>query len=234
MLQKIDKNEMFVSDQGWLESRFHFSFAEYRDYDNMNFGVLRVLNDDIVHPMSGFGMHPHRDMEIISYVVDGEITHKDSMGNERTLKRGDVQYMSAGEGVYHSEYNNHKTDDLRLLQIWIMPPRKGLESIYGDVSYKAQERKNRLLHVVSSKDGDAKVKIHQDVNFYVCELDVLKTIDFSIDDDRQIYYVQIEGSAEVNGLHVEGSDAMKIADEKTLNIKAQTNCHFLFIEMKKE
>lgn len=232
MLKKIDKDKMFVSDQGWLQSRFHFSFAEYRDYDNMNFGVLRVLNDDIVHPQSGFGMHPHRDMEIISYVVDGEITHKDSMGNEKTLKRGEVQYMSAGEGVYHSEYNNHKTDDLRLLQIWIMPPRKGLPTIYGDVSYKEDERKNRLLHIVSDEEGDAKVKLHQDANIYVSELDAGKEIRFAIGNGRQIYFVQIEGESELNGLHVNRSDAVKITDEKSLHVKAVSDSHFLFIEMK--
>ena len=126
MVKKIEKERMFLSNQGWLESRFHFSFAEYRDFNNMHFGALRVLNDDIVHPQSGFGMHPHNDMEILSYIVDGEITHKDSMGNERTLHRGEVQYMSAGTGVMHSEYNNHKSKDLRLLHIWILPPHKGL------------------------------------------------------------------------------------------------------------
>ena len=238
MIEKIKKESMFLSNQGWLESRFHFSFAEYRDYDNMHFGALRVLNDDIVHPMSGFDMHPHNDMEIISYIVDGEITHKDSMGNERTLKRGEVQYMSAGTGVMHSEYNNHKNEDLRLLQIWILPPQKGLKPHYGDVSYKEEERKNRLLHVASNKDDDAKVKLYQDVNIYVCELDENKELDFDINENRQIYYVQIEGEADVNGLHVNAKDAVKIKDEKGLHakysvsIRALTPAHFLFIEMK--
>ncbi len=238
MIQKIEKEGMFLSNQGWLESRFHFSFAEYRDYDNMHFGVLRVLNDDIVHPMGGFGMHPHENMEIISYIVDGEITHKDSMGNERTLKRGDVQYMSAGTGLMHSEYNNHPSEDLRLLQIWILPPQKGMKPIYGDISFDADERKNKLLHVISNEIGEGKVKIHQDANIYVCELDFGKEIDFKIDENRQIYYVQIEGNAEINGLHPQGTlhvgegDAVKIKDEKRLHVKASSDMHFLFIEMK--
>ena len=232
MVKKIEKERMFLSNQGWLESRFHFSFAEYHDFNNMHFGALRVLNDDIVHPQSGFGMHPHSDMEILSYIVDGEITHKDSMGNERTLHRGEVQYMSAGTGVMHSEFNNHKSQDLRLLQIWILPPHKGLEPHYGDVSYKEEERKNRLLHVASNKDDDAKVKLYQDVNIYVSELDSGKEIDFEMDVLRQIYYVQIEGEAEVNSLHVSAGDAVKIQDEKGLHVKAVTNIHFLFIEMK--
>ncbi|WP_345993729.1 pirin family protein [Sulfurimonas sp. HSL-1716] len=238
MLEKIEKDKMFVSNQGWLRSRFHFSFAEYRDYDNMKFGVLRVLNDDIVHPQSGFPMHPHRDMEIISYIVEGEMTHKDSMGNEKTLHRGDVQYMSAGEGIYHSEYNNHKTDDLRLLQIWILPPRKGLSKIYDDASFGYEERKNRLLHIVSDEEGDAKVKIHQNVNIYVCELDAGRNILHSIKENRQLYFVQIEGTADVNGLHPQGTlhvdsgDAIKITQESRLHISALSDAHFLFIEMK--
>ena len=114
-LKKLPKENMYTSNLGWLESRFHFSFADYHNAKNMNFGVLRVLNDDIIHPKGGFPTHPHRNMEIISYIVDGEITHEDSMGNSETLKRGEVQNMSAGTGVRHSEFNVSKENDLRLL-----------------------------------------------------------------------------------------------------------------------
>ncbi|MCX6075865.1 MAG: pirin family protein [Campylobacterales bacterium] len=233
MLKKISKDAMHLSNQGWLESRFHFSFAEYHNPQNMHFGVLRVLNDDIVHTNSGFGMHPHRDMEIISYIVNGEITHKDSMDNERTLKRGEVQYMSAGRGVLHSEYNHSKEKDLRLLQIWILPPQKGLEPMYGEELYTESERQNRLLNIVSSKDGNAKVKIHQDVNIYVCELEAGKSVEYSLQEQRQIYFVQIEGTSEINGTLVNDSDAMEITDENSLSIRALKKSHFLFIEMKK-
>jgi quercetin 2,3-dioxygenase len=232
MVEIISKESLYRSNQGWLESLFHFSFAEYRDYNNIHFGMLRVLNDDIIHPQSGFGMHPHSDMEILSYIVDGEITHKDSMGNERTLKSGEVQYMSAGTGVMHSEYNNHKVDDLRLLQIWILPPQKGLKPHYGDVTYEKKDRHNKLLHIASNKEQDeAKVKFYQDVNIYVCELDVGKEIECSIEKNRQIYYVQIEGEAFINGYEAKQSDAAKVVDENVLHIKAKTNSHFLFIEM---
>ena len=232
MVKKIEKERMFLSNQGWLESRFHFSFAEYHDFNNMHFGALRVLNDDIVHPQSGFGMHPHNDMEILSYIVDGEITHKDSMGNERTLHRGEVQYMSAGTGVMHSEYNNHKSKDLRLLQIWILPPHKGLSPTYGDVSYKEEERKNRLLHVASNKEDDAKVKLYQDVNIYISELDAEKSLEYILGQNRQIYFVQIEGTSTINEVQLDDGDAMEIVGESNLHIKAVTNSHFLFIEMK--
>lgn len=195
-------------------------------------GVLRVLNDDIVHPMSGFDTHPHSNMEIISYVVNGEITHKDSMGNSETLKRGEVQYLSAGDGIYHSEHNFHKSEDLRLLQIWIIPPFAGLPRLYGSHQYKEEERQNRLLNIVSSQKGDSKIKIYQDINIFVSELD--KELDFKIQKDRQVYFVQIEGSSNINGTLLENGDAMEIVDEDILTIKPITKSHILFIEMQKK
>lgn len=224
---------MYVSNLGWLESRFHFSFAEYRDFNNINFGALRVLNDDIIHPHSGFDMHPHNDMEIISYIVHGEITHKDSMGNAETLKKGEVQYMSAGTGVMHSEHNN-SNDDLRLLQIWILPPKKGVQPLYGSFSYPWEERHNTFLNIVSSQNGKAPIKIYQDVNIYVSEMDEHKNLNFDINPNRQIYFVQIEGKATVNEVILEEGDALKITKENLLNIDTISNSHFLFIEMAQE
>jgi quercetin 2,3-dioxygenase len=233
MLKKLPKENMGTSNLGWLESRFHFSFADYRNPNNMNFGVLRVLNDDIVHANSGFDTHPHANMEIISYVVKGEITHKDSMGNSETLKRGEVQYLSAGDGIYHSEHNVHKTNDLRLLQIWIVPPKAGLPRLYGSKRYEEKDRKNKFLNIVSSQDGNADIKIYQDVNIYVSELEENKTLDFKIEKNRQVYFVQIEGNSSVNEITLNDGDAMEIFDIEKIDIKALENSHFLFIEMKK-
>lgn len=233
MLKKLPKESMGTSNLGWLESRFHFSFAEYRNPNNMNFGVLRVLNDDIVHANSGFDMHPHSNMEIISYVVKGEITHKDSMGNSETLKRGEVQYLSAGDGIYHSEHNLHKSDDLRLLQIWIIPPKTGLPRLYGSKRFEENERKNRLLNIVSSQNGNADIKIYQDVNIYVSELEIDKSLEFEIKENRQVYFVQIEGSSKINEIILNAGDAMEIMDIEKIEIKALGNSHFLFIEMAK-
>ena len=233
MLKKLPKENMGTSNLGWLESRFHFSFAEYRNPNNMNFGVLRVLNDDIVHANSGFDTHPHANMEIISYVVKGEITHKDSMGNSETLKRGEVQYLSAGDGIYHSEHNVHKTEDLRLLQIWIVPPKAGLPRLYGSKRFEEIDRKNRLLNIVSRQNGTADIKIYQDINIYVSELETNKTLDFKIEKNRQVYFVQIEGSSSVNEITLNDGDAMKILDIEEIKIKALENSHFLFIEMAK-
>ena len=234
MLKKLPKENMGTSNLGWLESRFHFSFAEYRNPKNINFGVLRVLNDDIVHPQSGFDMHPHENMEIISYVVDGEITHKDSMGNQETLKKGEVQYLSAGDGIFHSEHNLHRSKDLRLLQIWVYPPKRGLPRLYGSHKFTKEERENKLLNIVSSQDGNAKIKIYQDVQFYVSELEKDKSIKFDITENRQVYFVLIEGIALINGIELNHGDAMEITKERNLEIKATENSHFLFIEMKEQ
>ena len=233
MLKKLPKENMGTSNLGWLESRFHFSFAEYRNPNNMNFGVLRVLNDDIVHPESGFNTHHHANMEIISYVVNGEITHKDSMENSETLKRGEVQYLSAGDGIYHSEHNLHKSEDLRLLQIWIIPLKSGLSRLYGSKQYEEKDKKNKFLNIVSSTDGNADIKIYQDINIYVSELEIDKSLEFEIKENRQVYFVQIEGISSINGLILENGDAMEIVDEKRIEIKALENSHFLFIEMAK-
>lgn len=234
MLKKLKKENMGTSNLGWLESQFHFSFAEYRNPENVNFGVLRVLNDDIVHPQSGFDTHPHKDMEIVSYIIDGEITHKDSMGNKETLKRGEVQYLSAGDGIYHSEYNLHESKDLRLLQIWIIPPKKGLPKLYGSHQFKKEYRRNRLLNIVSSKEGNAPVKIYQDVNFYVSELEKSENLNFQINNKRQIYFVQIEGKSKINDIELNSGDALEITKEKKIDIEAISTSHFLFIEMKEE
>lgn len=234
MLKKLPKENMGTSNLGWLESRFHFSFAEYRNPENINFGVLRVLNDDIVHPQSGFDMHPHENMEIISYVVDGEITHKDSMGNQETLKKGEVQYLSAGDGIFHSEHNLHRSKDLRLLQIWVYPPKRGLPRLYSSHKFTKEERENKLLNTVSSQDGNAKIKIYQDVQFYVSELEKNKSIKFDITENKQVYFVLIEGIALINGIELNHGDAMEITKESDLEIKATENSYFLFIEMKEE
>ncbi|MGP2656755.1 pirin family protein [Malaciobacter sp. WC5094] len=234
MLKKLPKENMGTSNLGWLESRFHFSFAEYRNPENVNFGVLRVLNDDIVHPKSGFDTHPHENMEIISYIVDGEITHKDSMGNQETLKRGEVQYLSAGNGIFHSEHNIHETKDLRLLQIWIYPPQRSLPRLYGSQKFIKEQRENKLLNIVSSQKGNAPIKIYQDVEIYVSELKKDKTIDYKIGEGKQVYFTLIEGTAFINGIELNDGDAMEITKERKLEIKAIENAHFLFIEMEEQ
>lgn len=232
MLRKLDHRNMGKSNLGWLKSIFHFSFAEYFNIDNMNFGVLRVINDDLIEGNTGFDLHPHKDMEIVSYVVDGELTHGDTMGNRNTISRGHVQYMSAGTGVYHSEHNLGDST-ARLLQIWVIPDKKGYKPAYGDYRFNWDDRKNKWLNIVSSKDGDAAIKINQDANFYVVELDEGKEIDFQVGSNRQAYLVQIEGNSTINNLELNERDALEIIEEDIL-IKADKKSHILVIEMKKQ
>ena len=213
MLRKIDHNNMGKSNLGWLQSIFHFSFADYYNPDNINFGVLRVINDDLIAPGTGFDPHPHRDMEIISYVVDGEFTHADSMGNQRTVKRGHVQYMSAGTGVVHSEHNR-AANPLRMLQIWIFPDQQGYAPNYGDFLFDWDDRQNQWLHMVSSKEGNAPVKVNQDVNFYSLELEKDDEISFPVKEGRQAYLVQIEGNSNINDISLAARDGLEIVEEE--------------------
>ena len=229
MIRRLPVEKMGVSDLGWLKSKFHFSFAEYYNEDNINFGVLRVINDDIIAGGGGFPSHPHRDMEIISYMVDGKLTHKDSMGNESSIARGEVQYMSAGTGVMHSEYNK-ESEEARLLQIWILPDKRNHTPNYGEYKFKWEEREDKFLHMVSSKEGDAPIKINQDVNFYVIELSKDKEEKFEIKSGRQAYMVQIEGSSAVNGIELKTRDGLESIGE-SLEIKALEKSHILIIEM---
>jgi len=231
MIRKIDSENMGESNLGWLNSKFHFSFAEYFNINNMNFGALRVINDDLIARKTGFDPHPHRDMEIISYVINGELSHADNMGNERTVYRGQVQYMSAGTGVVHSEHN-YGDETLRILQIWVIPDKKNYTPAYGDYNYKWEDRVNKWLNIVSSKDGDSQVKINQDANFYVTELEEGKELEFKVGTGRQAYLVQIEGKSDINGISLNDKDAMEIVEED-ITIKAKTKSHVLVIELSK-
>ena len=232
MLRKIDNKNMGRSNLGWLRSVFHFSFAEYYNPDNINFGVLRVINDDLIEAGTGFDTHPHQNMEIISYVVDGELTHGDSMGNKNTIGRGTVQYMSAGTGVYHSEHNlGNKL--ARLLQIWIFPDKQGYKPNYGDFEFNWADRKNKWLHMVSSKEGNAPIKVNQNINIFSLELDKGNEISFPVQKGRQAYLVQIEGNSSINHLELVDRDALEIVEEDIL-INANETSHILILEMNKQ
>ncbi|WP_315066605.1 pirin family protein [uncultured Clostridium sp.] len=232
MLRKVDSKNMGSSNLGWLRSKFHFSFAEYYNPFNIRFGTLRVINDDLIEPDTGFDTHPHKDMEIITYVINDDLTHEDSMGNKNTITRGHVQYMSAGTGVYHSEFN-YGEERLRLLQIWILPDKSGHNPDYGDYRFKWNDRENKWLHMVSSKEGDAPIKINQNTNIYSLELEKEKEIKFLLDEGRQAYLVQIEGASKINNIELNAQDGLEIVEEDIL-IKAKENSHILVLEMRKE
>lgn len=229
MVEVYRKETLGQADYGWLKPRYHFSFASYYNPSKVRVGTLRVLNDDQILPHNGFDTHPHDNMEIITYVIDGKLTHKDSMGNERKVSRGDVQYMSAGTGVTHSEYNN-EDDILRLLQIWVFPDKKGYEPNYGDMLFKKEDRHNKLLHIVSDTNKGGKVEIHQDVNIFVTELDEGKELDFEIGDYSDIYVVNIEGKTNINGKELKLGDALRT--DQDLKIKSIDGSHLLFLQIK--
>jgi redox-sensitive bicupin YhaK (pirin superfamily) len=231
MLRKIDHKNMGGSNLGWLRSLFHFSFAEYYNPDNIDFGILRVINDDLIEAGTGFDTHPHKDMEIISYVVQGDLTHGDSMGNNGTIQRGHVQYMSAGTGVRHSEHNLGR-DMLRILQIWVYPDKKGYTPQYGDFRFNWENRKSKWFHMVSGATGEAPVRINQDVNFYSLELEEGEEIGFRVDNGRQAYIVQIEGESTINNIELKERDAAEVVEED-LTFSAKTTSHYLLIEMKR-
>ncbi len=231
MIKKIESQNMGSSNLGWLKSKFHFSFADYYNPANLNFGVLRVINDDLIEPGTGFDTHPHKDMEIITYVINGELTHADSMGNKNTITRGHVQYMSAGTGVFHSEHNMG-SDILRLLQIWIYPDQRDYDPNYGDYRFDWEDRKDKWLAMVSDKSGDAPIKVNQDINIYSLELEEGKEIEFPIKEGRQGYLVQIEGSSMINHIELNDQDAMEIVSEDIL-IKSIKTSHILILEMNK-
>lgn len=231
MLRYIDHNNMGKGANAWIKSHFHFSFADYFDPTNIRFGVLKALNDDIIQPHNGFGLHPHSNMEIVTYIVDGELTHTDSAGYESKLTRGQLQYMSAGTGIAHSEQNNSDMP-LRLLQVWILPDKEGYKPHYADYTFEWAERENKWLHLVSSFDNERRANAHQDVNIWVTELQKDKELDFKLGQGRQAYLVLIEGAALINGISLSAKDALE-ASEEHLTIKAKETAHILLIEMSK-
>ena len=230
MLKYIDSRKMGRGRHGWLDSHFHFSFAEYYNPENMRFGVLRVLNDDSVLPGTGFDTHRHKNMEIISYVIDGELTHSDSMNNKRVLKRGEVQYMSAGTGVSHSEHNlGHRP--LRFLQIWISPDKDNYAPSYGDRQFPFEARIDKWLPIASGdKASNAPINIHADINAYAIEISDGNTANFSVKPSRQAYLVLIEGEAVIEEIRLSERDALEIT-EQDITIKAVKKAHILVIEM---
>ena len=234
------------TNANWLKSRFHFSFAEYNNPRNSDFGVLRVMNDDLVQPHRGFGSHPHRNMEIITYIVNGELTHEDSMGNGESLGRGSIQFMTAGTGVVHSEFN-HGDKPLRFIQTWIVPRKSGLKPNYGsyNASKDCDSKKNSVQYLASDTDDvetDTPVKVNQDLNCKAGELEMGKSITVDLPPKRQAYLLCVEGKLEVNGQLMDKHDGMEIVGvnkPSTLEIKAagveETEngevAHFLMFDM---
>ena len=219
------------ANHGWLDSYHTFSFADYQDPDYMGFRKLRVINEDRVEPGKGFGTHGHRDMEIITCVLDGRIEHKDSMGNGSIINPGDVQRMSAGTGVTHSEFNPSKKEPLHFLQIWILPEKTGLKPSYEQRSFNREDKLNKLCLVASNDTQNGAVKIHQDVSLFISLLDKDKKVEHHLKEGRHAWLQIAGGSITMNDVSLSVGDGAAISEEKRLTIIAKTPSEILLFDL---
>jgi redox-sensitive bicupin YhaK (pirin superfamily) len=220
------------ANHGWLQSYHTFSFANYYNPERMNFGVLRVLNDDTVQAGMGFGTHPHRDMEIISIPLEGDLEHKDSMGNTTVIKHGDVQVMSAGTGVQHSEYNKNPDQPVKFLQIWVMPKAKNVTPRYDQLTLNPADRHNRLQQILSPNADDAGVWIHQDAWFYLGDFDAAKTATYTLNKTGNgVYFFLLSGKIQVGNQTLETRDGFGVWEAESLEITALAKSEVLVMEL---
>lgn len=214
----VPAGERAHADAGWLDTYYSFSFADYHDPQNVHWGALRVFNDDTIAAGEGFPMHPHRDMEIVTYVLSGQLAHRDSMGNAGVVGPGGVQFMSAGTGVRHSEYNNRRDEPLHLVQMWILPGRLGTTPSYGEMAFEPSARRNRWLNVVSGEPKvDAPIRITQTATFKVAQLDA-GSVKHDFAPERYGFLFLASGGATVNGASLKAGDAVKCYDVASLEI----------------
>ena len=223
--------ERGAAEHGWLKSFHSFSFAEYYDPQHMGFGPLRVINDDWIAPAMGFGTHPHKDMEIITYVLEGAIAHKDSMNNGSTIRPGNVQYMSAGTGVRHSEFNPSSKEHTRLLQIWIQPNMLGGEPLYEEKEFDRIEKDGKLRVVVSGDGADGSIKIRQDARLLIGLFDGEQKQELRLQAGRLTYVHLARGELTVNGGVLKEGDAMKLQDEQSLQLSAGKQAEVLVFDL---
>jgi hypothetical protein len=224
-------HERGYADHGWLKSYHTFSFADYFDPRHVEFGALRVINEDRVEAGAGFGTHGHRDMEIISYVLEGELAHKDSMGNGSVIRPGDVQRMSAGSGVRHSEFNNSSAEQVHFLQIWIQPDRPGLEPSYEETHFSAEEKRGRLRLIASADGADGSVTIHQDARLYAGLFDGGERATLTVPDNRRIYVHVARGTITANGEVLATGDALKLTDASALELSDGAGAEVLIFDL---
>ncbi len=226
------ENERGVAEHGWLHSRFSFSFAEYYNPRKMGFGLLRVLNDDIIEAGEGFGTHPHNNMEIITIMLHGELEHKDSSGSGSVIRPGEIQVMSAGTGILHSEFNHSKSDLVNLLQVWIIPKERNIKPRYDQKVFPLSESKNSLIKIVSGKESQESLYIHQDAAISYGKLDEGKThkYEFTFKGNGAYLFV-INGKIEVDGDIINPRDAAGISEVDDFEVTAMSDSEFVIIEV---
>lgn len=232
LIQIFPATSRFSVKNAWLESNFSFSFGDYYDESNIRFGPLRVLNDDTIQPGKGFGIHPHREVEIVSIVLKGQLKHEDSLGNSGILQFGNVQRMSAGTGLLHSEMNPSMEEEANFLQLWFFSDQKKSTPSYEDMTYDVDAMHNVLLPIVSSTATEGIAKIHSDVTLYLSKLDAGKELFFQQEQGRKMYVFVIEGELVLNHEFVVGpKDSARITDVDELTIKSKKETFFLFMDL---
>jgi redox-sensitive bicupin YhaK (pirin superfamily) len=222
------------ADHGWLRSQHSFSFAEYFDPEHVEFGALRVINEDRVAPGMGFGTHGHRDMEIVSYVLEGALQHRDSMGNGSVMRPGDVQRMSAGTGVMHSEFNASQTEPVHFLQIWLQPAQRGTAPGYEQKHFTAAQKRGRLCLLASPDGALDSLRIQQDARLYAGLFDGTEQASLPLDATRMAYVHVVRGNVEVNGVALSGGDALKLRDVDAVAIRLGQDAEVLVFDLIKE
>ena len=224
-------NDRGHADHGWLDSRFTFSFSDYNDPQHVQFRTLRVMNDDRIAGGGGFPTHPHRDMEIVTYVLEGALAHKDSMGNGSVIKPGDVQYMSAGTGVAHSEFNASDSETAHLYQIWMFPDRQGYKPAYDQKHFTDADKRGKLRLVVSPDGRDGSVQIRQDNELYATVLAPGESVEHTLKPDRHAYVQVARGSVTLNGEPLEAGDGAAISAEKSLRLAGVNDAEVLLFDL---
>ena len=231
MIERIPAETRGGADHGWLKAKHTFSFADYYNPERVSFGPLRVINEDRIAPGKGFGTHPHRDMEIVTYPISGAIEHKDSMGNGTVINAGEVQRMTAGTGVQHSEYNHSKTDELHLLQIWLFPEQDGLEPGYEQTLF-SREQKLDQLRLIASRDGrEGSVTVHQRVDLYAGILLPQTTLEHSVAEGNKVFMQVVHGELTVNDEPAAAGDGIQIEGEDKLLFSAISEAEILVFDM---
>jgi redox-sensitive bicupin YhaK (pirin superfamily) len=231
MINVIRSDSRGGADHGWLKSKHTFSFADYHNPAMMGFAKLRVVNEDWIEPGQGFGTHPHRDMEIVTYMIDGALEHKDSMGNGSIIRPGELQRMTAGTGILHSEFNHSSVEQAHLLQIWILPDRNGLEPGYEQTLFPAEEKHNRW-RLVGSRDGrDGSLTIHQDVNLLSTVLDENVEVSYAFAGRRRGFLQVVRGEIAIESERLVAGDAATMQDNGALNVRALESAELLLFDM---
>lgn len=220
------------ANHGWLKSKHTFSFANYYDPERMHFGAIRVLNDDIVAPGMGFGTHPHDNMEIISIPLEGDLEHKDSMGNTTVIRRGDIQVMSAGTGIKHSEYNKNSDSPVKFLQIWVFPNKRGVTPRYDQITLNIEDRKNRFQQILSPSSEDEGVWIHQNAWFFMSDLEKGKSLEYEFKSpENGLYVFVLDGDVTVDGHELSTRDGLGLWETNKVSFTAESNSSLLLMEV---